>query len=247
MSDLPDDRLQQTPPFTFIGIDTFGPWNILIRKTRCNSKRWAVLFICLYTRAIQIKVIEKLSSSSFINCLRRFISIRGNMTEIRSDRGTNFVGVTEDLDINVINVEDKIVKTILSERKVTWIFNSPHSSHMGEVWERMIGIIRRILDSMLMDIQSKHLTHEVLTTLMAEICAIVISRPIVPVSSYPEDPSILSPVILLTQKTNEIHTTFGPFNIKDMHKSQWRCVQHMANMFWQKWKKRISSTITSST
>jgi hypothetical protein len=28
MGNLPDDRLQQTPPFTFIGIDTFGPWNI---------------------------------------------------------------------------------------------------------------------------------------------------------------------------------------------------------------------------
>ena len=42
MGNLPDDRPQQTPPFTFIGIDTFGPWNILTRKTRggqANSKR----------------------------------------------------------------------------------------------------------------------------------------------------------------------------------------------------------------
>lgn len=161
------------------------------------------------------------------------------MTEIRSDRGTNFVGATEDLDINVINVEVKAMKNFLSEKKVKWIFNSPHSSHMGGLWERIIGITRRILHSMLMEIQSKHLTHAVLTTLMAEVCAIVNSMPNVPVSSDPEDLSILNPAMLLNHKTNEIHTTctFGPFGIKDMYKSQWRCVQHMANIFWQKWKK----------
>lgn len=32
------------------------------------------------------------------------------MKEIRSDRGSNFVGATEDLDVNVINVEDNPVR-----------------------------------------------------------------------------------------------------------------------------------------
>lgn len=135
MSDLPEGRLELTPPFTYIGVDTFGPWNIVTRKTRggqANSKRWAVLFTCLYTRAIHIEVIEELSSSSFINCLRRFISIRGNVKEIRSDRGTNFVGATEDLNVNVINVETGPTRQFLDDQKVTWIFNAPHSSHMGE-------------------------------------------------------------------------------------------------------------------
>ncbi|VDI05043.1 Hypothetical predicted protein [Mytilus galloprovincialis] len=240
MSDLPYDRLQSTPPFTFIGIDTFGPWNILTRKTRggqANSKRWAVLFTCLYTRAIHIEVIEELSSSSFINCLRRFISLRGDVQEIRSDRGTNFVGATDHLNANVVNVEDTAIKHFLDNSKVTWIFNPPHSSHMGGVWERMIGVTRRILDSMMMDIQSRHLTHEVFITLMAEVCAIVNSRPIVPVSTDPDSPTILSPASLITQKTNQIQSSFGPYDIKDLYKSQWRCVQHLANIFWQKWRK----------
>lgn len=228
MSDLPADRLQPSPPFTFIGLDTFGPWSIVTRKTRggaSNSKRWAVLFTCLYTRAIHIEVIEELSSSSFINCLRRFISLRGNVKEIRSDRGSNFVGATEDLDVNVINVEDNPVREFLYDQKVTWIFNPPHSSHMGGVWERMIGIARRILDSMLMDLHSRHLTHEVLTTLMAEVCAIVNSRPIAPVCSDPESPVILSPNMLLTQKSGEISTNFVRQDIKDLYKATWRCIQ----------------------
>ncbi|XP_062583635.1 uncharacterized protein LOC134245360 [Saccostrea cucullata] len=235
MSDLPADQIQPCPSFTYIGLDTFGPWTIATRRTRggvSNSKRWSVLFTCLYKRAIHIEVIEELSSSSFINCLRRFISLRGNVKEIRSDRGSNFVGAIDDLDVKVINVEDKPVREFLLDQKVTWIFNPPHSSHMGGVWERMIGIARRILDSMLMDLHSKHLTHEVLTTHMAEVCAIVNSRPTVPVSSDPEAPMILSPNMLLTQKTYNIPTNFIPFSIKDMYKSQWHCFQHLANIFW---------------
>lgn len=49
---------------------------------------------------------------------------------------------------------------------------------MGGSWERMIGITRRILDSVLLNV--KTLTHEVLVTLMAEISAIINARPIVP-------------------------------------------------------------------
>ena len=41
----------------------------------------------------------------------------------------------------------------------------------------MIGVTCRVLDSMLKDV--KYLTHEVLVTLMAEVTAIVNSRPLV--------------------------------------------------------------------
>ena len=76
------------------------------------------------------------------------------------------------------------------ENRCSWIFNPPHSSHMGGVWERMIaGIARRILNLMLLKESKKKLTHDVLNTLMAEVSAIMNSRTIVPVST---DPSQLS-------------------------------------------------------
>lgn len=118
---------------------------------------------------------------------------------------------------------------------------------MGGVWERMIGIARRILDSMLMDLHSRHLTHEVLTTLMAEVCAIVNSRPIAHVCSDPESPVILSPNMLLTQKSGEISTNFVQQDIKDLYKAQWLCVQHLANIFWDRWKKEYLQTLQSRT
>lgn len=79
-------------------------------------------------------------------------------------------------------------------------FNPPHSSHMGGVWEWMIGISRRILDSMLKQTSVSRLTHEVLSTLMAEVTAIINARPLIPISSDPESSFLLTPASLLTKK-----------------------------------------------
>lgn len=49
------------------------------------------MFTCLVTRAIHIEVVEELSTSAFINALKRFIAISGDVKQFRSDRGTNFV------------------------------------------------------------------------------------------------------------------------------------------------------------
>ena len=246
MADLPADRLQPGPPFTSVGVDAFGPWNIVTRRTRggqANSKRWAIIFTCLTTRAIHIEVVEEMSSSSFINSLRRFVAIRGSVKSFRSDRGTNFVGATDSLKIDAINVEEGKVKAFLYNSGTVWIFNPPHSSHMGGVWERMIGVARRILDSLLLGQHGSHLTHEVLTTLMAEVCAIVNSRPLLPVSSDPDCPQILSPSSLLTQKFDPVVEPLLDFDPQNMYKAQWQRVQTLADMFWSRWQHDYLQTL----
>ncbi|XP_062582062.1 uncharacterized protein LOC134243851 [Saccostrea cucullata] len=246
MADLPKVRLTRSAPFTFVGVDVFGPWSVITRRTRggsADSKRWAVLFTCLYSRAVHIEVIEEMTSSSFINALRRFVAVRGAVSEFRSDRGTNFVGAAAELQMNVVNVEDHNLKTFLADKRIVWRFNPPHASHFGGTWERMIGIARRILEAMLMDTKHGKLTHEVLTTFMAEVMAIMNSRPLVPVSTDVEAPFVLSPQILLTQKTHEVPSEFQDLDVKDMYRSQWKMVQVMANTFWKRWKAEFLSTI----
>ena len=246
MADLPSDRITDGAPFSSVGVDVFGPWSVITRRTRggqANSKRWAVMFTCLKIRAIHIEVIEEMSSSSFINALRRFTAIRGKVTEFRSDRGSNFIGATDDLCIDSINVEDRPVKQYLYNKGITWKFNPPHASHMGGAWERVIGVTRRILDSMLTDTSTRNLTHEVLCTLMAEIHAIVNSRPIVPVSTDPENPELLSPSMLLTHKSNCCTAPPTMFSEKDVYRSQWKNVQFLANKFWEKWRSEYLNTL----
>ncbi|XP_033761542.1 uncharacterized protein LOC117343309 [Pecten maximus] len=251
MADLPPDRLIPAPPFTNVGVDAFGPWNIITRKTKggsANSKRWAILFTCLGTRAVHIEVVEEMSTSSFINALRRLIAIRGNVKELRSDRGTNFVGaanVFKDMNtVEVVNVEDEPIKRYLKDADLVWKFNSPHSSHMGGVWERLIGMARKILDAMFMELSSRSLTHEVLVTLMAEVSAIMNSRPVAQISTDPEVPVILSPTTLLTQKTSsEALFNSTDLDIKDLYREQWKRVKVLSEMFWRRWREGYLQTL----
>ncbi|XP_033753058.1 uncharacterized protein LOC117336557 [Pecten maximus] len=117
---------------------------------------------------------------------------------------------------------------------------------MGGVWERMIGTSRRILDSMLLAHNKKDLTHEVLCTFMAEVCAIVNARPIVSVSSDPESPSVLSPALLLTHKCGPTSEPFTNLDIRDAYKSQWRYVQFLAETFWKRRKQEYLNSLQKS-
>jgi hypothetical protein len=239
MANLPEDRLEEAPPFSFVGLDVFGPWSVISRRTRGGSacsKRWGVLFTCLVSRGIHVELVEELSSASFINCLRRFVALRGPVQQIRSDRGTNFIGATKELNIDAEFVESGPVKNYLTENRITWMFNPPHASHFGGVWERMIGSVRRILDAVLLENKSSDLTHEVLSTLMAEVCAIVNSRPLIPVSTDPEAPAVLSPSLLLTQKHPDSVFRVPEFGNKDALRSQWKLVQRLADKFWSRWR-----------
>ena len=239
MADLPKDRLTPSPPFSYVGVDAFGPWPVTFRRTRggvSQSKRWALLFACLVTRAIHLEVIEELSSSSFINAWRRFIALRGPVRQVRSDRGTNFVGATQDLSMIAQFVEDRNVQNFLNDNRITWQFNPPHASHFGGAWERLIGVSRRILDSLLLENRFKDLTHEMLTTFLAEVTAIVNNRPLTCVSYDSESPSVITPSLLLTQKTADDTCPFPDFEKKDSIRHHWKYVQFLAQQFWAKWR-----------
>ena len=90
MSDLPPERLTPAPPFTYTGMDVFGPF--YIKEGRKELKRWGLIFTCLASRAIHLESLNAMTTDSFLNALRRFINRGGKVRELRSDQGTNFVG-----------------------------------------------------------------------------------------------------------------------------------------------------------
>lgn len=106
----------------------------------------------------------------------------------------------------------------------------------------MIGVARRILDSMMQQLETSKLTHEALSTLMAEVVAIINARPLVPVSTDPDDPCILTPATLLTQKVSSPSAPVCDWTA-DLHRHQWRRVQHLAQTFWDRWKKQYLSSL----
>lgn len=244
MADLPIDRLSPMPPFTSVGLDVFGPWTVTTRRTRggsADSKRWAVLFTCMSTRAVHIELIESMSTSSFINALRRFFCNRGPVQILRSDRGTNFIGACNELQNDYKDTE---LNSYLLEKGCTWLFNSPHSSHMGGSWERLTGVARCILDGIPLKAIHIQLTHEVLRTFMAEVMAIMNARPLVPVSTDPDKPNLLTPAILFTQNTSTLSAPTGSFASPNLYSKLWRQVPCLADSFWKQRKSEYLSTLT---
>ena len=99
----------------------------------------------------------------------------------------------------------------------------------------MTGVIRRVLDLLFVSSKVRNLTHDVLATFMAEVCAIVNCRPIVPVSSDGENPEILSLSMLLTQKVVPPSSFHQNLSLKDIYQEEWKRVQILADHFWSRW------------
>ena len=111
MSNLPSDRLELSPPFTYCAVDFFG--SFYIKEGRKELKRYGALFTCLMSRAVHVETSNTLETDSFINCLRRFIAIRGPIRQLRSYRGTNFVGAENELRMALNELDDQRIKHFL--------------------------------------------------------------------------------------------------------------------------------------
>ena len=241
MANLLTDRLEACPPFTNVGLDVFGPWEITTRRLRggaANAKRWGLIITCLISRAIHLEVLESMDASSFICALHRFLAIRGPVAKIRCDQGTNFVGGKSQLEDSLLEMDQTRIQKFTAEQGCEWVFNPPHASHFGGVWEHQIATARSVLDAMLLKIVRSQLTHELLVTLMAEVTGIVNSRPIATIPSDTEEPQPLTPAMLLTMKTHPLAPTPGQFVRQDLYaRNWWRKAQYLADQFWVRWRK----------
>ena len=235
MADLPQDRVTPTPPFTYVGVDYFGPF--LTKEGRKEHKRYGALFTCLVSRAVHIEVANSLETDCFLNALRRFIARRGAVREIRCDNGTNFVGAERELREVLKEMDHDEITEKLRQQQIDWIFNPPAASHMGGVWERQIRTTRRILHALLREHASR-LDDESLHTLMCEVESIINSRPLTVISSDARDPIPLSPNQILTMKTSIVLPPPGKFQRNDVYmRRRWRRVQYLCNLFWSRWKR----------
>ena len=134
MADLPELMVvPEKPPFTFVGVDYFGP--LEVKQGRSRVKRYGCLFTCLTTRAVHIEIAHSLDTDSMINALRRFISVRGYPEQIRSDQGSNFTKADKELKEAVEEWNQHKISNFCRQKKIEWIFNPPSASHMGGAWE----------------------------------------------------------------------------------------------------------------
>lgn len=185
-------------------------------------------------RAIHLEVLSSLDTDSFINGLRRFIARRGQVLEIRSDNGTNFVGAERELREALEKLNHNLINGMLLQKGVKWGFNTPAASHHGGAWERLVRSVRKVLNSIL---KTQILDEESLVTVFCEAEAIVNSRPITKASTDPNDLEALTPNHLLLLKSQPSLPP-GLFEKADVYgRRRWKQVQYMSDLFWKRWLK----------
>ena len=228
MGDLPKERVAASqPPFTFVGVDYFGPFNVKYRRS--TVKRYGCLFTCLSTRAVHIEIAHSMDSDAFIMALQRFIARRGKPSKVVSDNGTNFVGAEKELADQVQQINSKRVDDEMLLQGIEWQFNPPHAPHMGGVWERIIKSVKGIL---LQLVGHRLLNDEELLTFMSEVEKILNDRPLTRMGSDARDATPLTPNHLLLLRSNGCESQLD--NDDHSIRRRWKTVQRIANAFFER-------------
>ena len=91
MADLPPERVTPAPPFTYTGMDVFGPF--YIKEGRKGMQRWGLIFTCLSSRAITALGNFELHDNRLVPERTQSASQPLKKSpRVRSDQETNFVG-----------------------------------------------------------------------------------------------------------------------------------------------------------
>ena len=129
------------------------------------------LFTCFFTRAIHFDTVSDQSTSlPFIRCLMRFVARRCLPRCFISDNGKTFKVVPKYLDAVF---KDGSVQEHLTGLGVTWQFNVERAPWWGGAFER-----RSIKCCLKKLIGRAHFSLDELTTALAEIEAVLNSRPL---------------------------------------------------------------------
>lgn len=238
LADLPAERLSCEPPFTYCGVDFFGPF--YVKMGRSELKRYGVVFSCLSSRAVHLEVACSLSTDSFINAYRRFVCRRGSARQIFCDQGTNLVGGSNELREALLQMQSDHLQREFAKNGCDWVdfrFNPPHASHFGGSWERMIRSTRRILENLL-HCHGRIMDDEALSTFMTEAECIMNCRPLSVDNLSDHSVEPLTPNHLLTAKCKLVLPPPGKFQEPEQYsRRRWRRVQFLVEQFWTRWRK----------
>ncbi|XP_058810947.1 uncharacterized protein LOC131675818 [Topomyia yanbarensis] len=241
MASLPPTRLATyTRPFTYVGLDLFGP--LMVKIGRSTAKRWIALFTYFTIRAVHCEVVYSLSTDACIKSIRRFVCRRGAPAEIHTDNGTNFQSAQRML---MQEIQQDIAATFTST-VTKWMFIPPSSPHMGGAWERMVRSVKQaMMGSYNFD---RKLDDESLLTLVTEAESIVNSRPLTYLPLDAEESEALTPNHFLLGCSSGIRSS-AVENTSSVQavRSSWHMIKHELDCFWKRWIREMLPRLTKRT
>ncbi|XP_055542760.1 uncharacterized protein LOC129728348 [Wyeomyia smithii] len=195
MGNLPESRVVPSPPFAVTGVDYAGPfWTKQGSRRPAIVKSYVAVYVCMTTKAVHLEAVSDLSTDAFLASLRRLIARRGMIRELHSDNATNFRGANHELRAlyqqfhNQQFVES--IQSFCSSREIEWHFIPPDAPEFGGLWEAAVKSCKTHLKRIVGTVK---LTFEELATVLAQIEAVMNSRPLFTISNDPADPLVITP------------------------------------------------------
>ena len=237
---LPAERVQWQRPFATIGVDHTG--HFYARDAQAQRiKLYICLFFCATTRAVHLKVVDNLTTKSFILCLRCLAAAKGMPSVILSNNHRTFIsGEKFLLDLQ----EDDIVREFLQSHRIQWRHQTPRSPWMGGHFERLVRTIKTSLSSA---IARKIYNVEEFTTIVKEVESIVNMRPLTYQSTESRDQPLTPSQLLCGWDISIMPPLLQP--VTDDSDNETRKLQHQCYLIsnaLDKFRRRWSSEYLTS-
>ena len=126
--------------------------------------------------------------------------------------------------------------------------NPLQASHMGGVWERKIGSVRRVMEATFALSGNRTFSYDEFTTIIAKAADVVNNTSLWAVSADPNDPMPLTPNDLLRPRDGEPQTSQEEYSEADLlryGRLRYRKVQYLVEQFWSRWKEEYVHSLTA--
>ena len=178
--------------FHEIGIDMAGPFYAKHGRSRAVAKRFVLLFVCCWTRALSLEVMDGASTESCVLAFLRHCNTYGFPKYVNSDRGSNLIGLDRHLRDQWGVLENEFKNQKKNWPMIRWHFNPPYSPRFTGHVETMVKLMKNSLRKLLG--QPQYLFRdEQLLTLLKVVQGYGNQRPLTTPSSDPNDPPPLTP------------------------------------------------------
>ena len=207
MGPISDDHLKIAPPFYISQVDMFGPFKSHSNvNKRTTTKIWFVVFCCCVTGAVDVKLCEDYSASSFLLAFIRFSCKVGYPRKLLPDPGSQLIKGCESMEICFSDVSNA-----LHEYGVSYELSPVGAHYMHGKVERKI---RHIRDSFSKTLQNEKLSNIQWETLGDQVANAINNQPIAigNVTQDLEEIDLLTPNRLMLARNND-RCPVGPLNI----------------------------------
>ena len=143
---LSKSRVLQSQAFQFTGIGYAGPLYVRDQGNQTSSKVYICLFTCAAVRALHLELVEDQTTHAFLRAFRRLISRRGVPECIISENAKTFKAGAQELQTMTNQVlKPNASQQFLANHNITWKFIRERAPWWGELYERLVGLVKRCL------------------------------------------------------------------------------------------------------